>query len=350
MLTIDGSVGEGGGQILRTSLALSLVTGRPFCIRRIRAGRRKPGLMRQHLTAVQAAAEVSRAQVQGAQIGSLELTFEPGAVTPGTYRFAVGTAGSTTLVLQTVLPALLTAAEPSSLQLEGGTHNPAAPPFDFLEKTFLPVINRMGPRVTALLQRPGFYPAGGGAFTVAISPCDRLGQLDILERGTIVGRTARAVVSNLPRHIATRELKVVGRTMGWDEPCLRVQELSTGRGPGNVLVIEIACEHITEVFSGFGERGMRAEAVADGACREVREYLSAGVPVGRCLADQLLLPFALAGGGSFATLPLSPHARTNIGVLDSFLDLRISTVPADKTSPPGDTAEDAPVIVSLERT
>ena len=154
MITIDGSFGEGGGQILRTSLALSLVTGTPFCITRIRAARKKPGLMRQHLTAVRAAAEIGRAAIEGARIGSPQLTFEPQTVEAGDYRFAVGTAGSATLVLQTVLPALLTAPGSSMLVVEGGTHNPHAPPFDFLERTYLAVINRMGPSVTALLERP----------------------------------------------------------------------------------------------------------------------------------------------------------------------------------------------------
>src|SRR5581483_5417209 len=153
MLTIDGSYQEGGGQILRTALALSVVTQTPFRIEKIRAGRKTPGLMRQHLTAVNAAAAISQAEVVGNAIGSQELTFSPGKVLPGEYSFSVGTAGSTTLVFQTVLPALLLAAEPSRLTLEGGTHNPAAPPYDFLEKAFLPLLRRMGARVSTTLKR-----------------------------------------------------------------------------------------------------------------------------------------------------------------------------------------------------
>src|SRR5262245_2007058 len=160
-ITIDGSAGEGGGQILRTALALSLVTARPFRIERIRAGRPKPGLLRQHLTAVQAAAKVGAARISGAEVGSLELTFEPTGLRGGAYDFAVGTAGSATLVLQTLLPALLRAREPSQLTIEGGTHNPYAPPFDFLARTFLPVLRRMGAAIEARLEAPGFYPAGG---------------------------------------------------------------------------------------------------------------------------------------------------------------------------------------------
>src|SRR5512139_1323749 len=151
MIVIDGSRGEGGGQVLRSSLALSLVTGQPFRIEKIRAGRRKPGLMRQHLTAVNAAADIGCATVEGAHIGSQALAFYPRTVKPGRYHFAVGTAGSCTLVLQTVLPALLTAGFPSELVLEGGTHNPYAPPFDFLEQAFLPLMRKLGPGVSASL-------------------------------------------------------------------------------------------------------------------------------------------------------------------------------------------------------
>lgn len=324
MLTIDGSQGEGGGQILRTSLALSLVTGTPFRITRIRAGRKKPGLRRQHLTAVSAAAEIAHAQVTGAAIGSGELSFAPGEVVAGEYHFAVGTAGSTTLVLQTVLPALISAAGPSKLMLEGGTHNPHAPPFDFLQKTFLPIINRMGPRVAARLERPGFYPAGGGRFTVTIEPTARLAPIDLLERGPVGGHSAKAVVARLPRHIAERELAVIQRKMGWDAGCLHVEEVLDAPGPGNVVTIQIESEHVTEVFTGFGQRGVRAEAVADQAVRAAKRYLAADVPVGEFLADQLLLPFALAGGGSFRTLEPSLHVRTHIDVLAHFVGTQVS--------------------------
>src|SRR5512133_1574470 len=181
MITIDGSMGEGGGQVLRTSLGLSLVTGQPFRIDNIRAGRPRPGLMRQHLAAVRAAAQISSAKVAGDEIGSRGLSFEPGPVRPGDYAFAIGTAGSATLVLQTVLPALMTASGPSRLKLQGGTHNPWAPPFDFLAKALLPLLGRMGPTIAAELIRPGFYPAGGGEFVVTIQPTPRLGPLELVE-------------------------------------------------------------------------------------------------------------------------------------------------------------------------
>ncbi|HKZ17016.1 MAG TPA: RNA 3'-terminal phosphate cyclase [Geobacteraceae bacterium] len=324
MIVVDGSQGEGGGQVLRSSLALSLVTGLPFRIEKIRAGRPKPGLMRQHLTAVNAAVEIGRAQVEGAHIGSQALVFAPRSIKAGSYHFAVGTAGSCTLVLQSVLPALLTADSPSELLLEGGTHNPHAPPFDFLELAFLPLIRKMGPNVSATLQRPGFFPAGGGKITVSVEPVARLQRLDLPERGTILDRSARAVVARLPRSIAERELKVVRDRLNWEERSFSVEEAVSSMGPGNVLCLEIVSEHITEVFTGFGELGVSAEKVAGDTVKAVAEYLAANVPVGRYLADQLLLPMALAGGGSFRTLTPTRHMSTNADVIRQFLPVEVS--------------------------
>jgi len=329
MITIDGSHGEGGGQILRTSLALSLVTGKPFSIHSIRAGRRKPGLMRQHLTAVNAAAEVGRAEIAGNRIGSQAFTFEPKMIRPGNFHFAVGSAGSCTLVFQTILPALIIAGESSEIVLEGGTHNPFAPPFDFLEKAFLPLVNRMGPRVEAVLEKPGFYPAGGGRFRVSIKPAD-LNRFDLLERGDIIQQNARASVANLPVKIANRELKVVNEMLGWDRDRLKAVEVENSQGPGNILIVEVESEHITEVFTGFGEKGIAAEKVAARAVRSAQEYLAQTVPVGRYLADQLLVPMALAGGGKFRTLSPTQHTTTNIDVVKLFLDVEIAVREYDR--------------------
>jgi RNA 3'-terminal phosphate cyclase (ATP) len=330
MITIDGSFGEGGGQILRTSLALSLVTGKPFCMENIRANRSKPGLLRQHLTAVNAAAEISGAQVEGNSIGALKLSFVPKVVKAGTYHWAIGTAGSTTLVLQAVLPCLLTAGAASELVLEGGTHNPHAPSFDFLAKAFLPVIELMGPKVTAKLERPGFYPAGGGKFTVSIEPAKTLARVDLMERGEILRQEGVGIVSQLSRRIAETELAILQDKLGWAAECFRVESVSDPRGPGNILICMIESQHITEVFTGFGERGVPAERVPSPTIEEVREYLAAGVPVGRHLADQLLIPMALAGGGQFRTLPPTRHTLTNIEVLKEFLDVEITVTKVDR--------------------
>ena len=325
MVTIDGSYGEGGGQILRTSLALSLVTGKPFSIHNIRAGRKKPGLMRQHLTAVNAAAEIGLAAIEGNSIGSQAFTFEPEMIKPGNFHFAIGSAGSCTLVFQTILPALLIAGEPSEIILEGGTHNPFAPPFDFLEKAFLPVINRMGPSVDAVLEKPGFYPAGGGRFKVSVNPAG-LNRINLLERGNITDKTARASVANLPVSIANRELKVVREKLEWDRELLKAVEVENSQGPGNILTLEIESENITEVFTGFGEKGTSAEKVAKRAVKSVLEYLALNVPVGRYLADQLLIPMALAGGGKFRTLSPTRHTKTNVEIIKKFLDVEIAVI------------------------
>lgn len=320
MLDLDGSRGEGGGQILRTSIALAMVTGTPVRIRNVRARRSRPGLMRQHLVAVQAAARIGGARVEGAEIGSATLTFIPGEVKPGEHELSVGTAGSTTLVLQTVLPALLLASGPSWLVLEGGTHNPLAPPFEFLDRAYLPLVNRMGPRVQAELERPGFYPAGGGRMVVSVEPSARLAGFELLERGEIRARRATALISRLPRHIAERELAEAARRTGWEAPELELREVASP-GPGNVLLLSVETEELTEVFVGFGEKGVAAEEVAARAAAEMTRWLDAGVPVGEHLADQLILLLALAGSGAFSTLPLSGHAATQLEVIPRFLDV-----------------------------
>jgi RNA 3'-terminal phosphate cyclase (ATP) len=329
MITIDGSKGEGGGQIVRTALALSLATGTPFRIEHIRAGRRKPGLMRQHLTAVQAAAAIGRARVDGAEIGATTLTFEPQALEPGDYTFSVGTAGSATLVLQTVLPPLLRASRPSTLTIEGGTHNPFAPPFDFLERAFLPIVNRLGPRVEVTLERAGFYPAGGGRFTATITP-GPIAALDLRERGDIVSRRVKATVSNLPRDIAQREVRAVLDALNWNGDAGEVATVA-GPGPGNIVVIEIASEHAAEVCTAFGEVGVRAEAVAARAADDARRYLAAGVPVGAHLADQLLPIAALGEGAVFRTVGVTQHTRTNADIVRQFVraECRMTTESRD---------------------
>ncbi|WP_224365399.1 RNA 3'-terminal phosphate cyclase [Hyalangium versicolor] len=322
MVRIDGSKGEGGGQVLRTSLALSLVTGTPFQMVNIRAGRQKPGLLRQHLTAVKAAAEVGAAEVVGAEMGSRELTFKPRALSAGNYFFAVGTAGSATLVLQTVLPALMLASGPSTLVLEGGTHNPMAPPFDFLEKAYFPLVRRMGPKVEAVLERHGFFPAGGGKFRVNVEPAP-LKPLTLLERGEVKRRMATALIGQIPFDVAKRELATVEQALKWKPYELRTEELKRSVGPGNVLWLEVESEHVTEVFTAFGERGVRAEEVAGNAVEEARRYLDAEVPVGEHLCDQLLLLLALAKGGTFRTLPLDGHAETQLETFKHFLDVKV---------------------------
>ncbi|MBS0660346.1 MAG: RNA 3'-terminal phosphate cyclase [Verrucomicrobia bacterium] len=327
MIEIDGSVGEGGGQILRTSLSLSLLTGQPVRVTSIRAGRRKPGILRQHLTAIRAALEISGGVADGAELGSRELVFRPEKIVPGDYRFAVGTAGSATLVLQTILPALMLASGPSQLVLEGGTHNPLAPPFDFLERTFLPQLARFGPQVTARLDRPGFYPAGGGRIDISITPVTRLQPVELLERGADGERALIVHLAALPNHLAQRAFERLCARLNWPDSCCQRLVHSSERGPGLAVVAQVSSEQITETFSGFGERGLKTEALADELAEQVRRYLASTAPVGEYLADQLLLPLALAGRGAFRATGLSLHARTNLEVIAKFLPVRWSVEP-----------------------
>ena len=315
MITIDGSEGEGGGQVVRNACALSLVTGEPVRITHVRAGRAKPGLMRQHVTAIEAACAIGGGACEGLTVGSSDITFRPGRVTPGEYRFAVGTAGSTGLVLQTVLMPLLLAGAPSRLVLEGGTHNMLAPPFDFIARTFLPVIRRMGPQVEARLVRHGFYPRGGGRIEVEIEPAP-LRPIECLARGAATGVTACALFAGLPFEIAEREIAVVRRELGWSERESYVRELPEDQGPGNILMLEARFDEVTEIVSGFGRLGVTAESLAHQACARMRGYLACAAFAGPYLADQLLLPMAIAGGGAFTTVKPSSHARTAAAVIE----------------------------------
>lgn len=327
MITIDGSQGEGGGQIVRSSLALSLVTGQAITIENVRARRKRPGLLRQHLTAVQAAALISGAIVEGAAIGSKRFVFEPGLVQAGAYRFSIGSAGSTTLVCQTILPALMLTRGISSVEFQGGTHNPFAPPYDFLERVYAPLVQQLGPIVRASDCRRGFYPAGGGSFRVYIEGTEHLRSLELFDRGRLLARRVCSLVANLPLHIAERECKQIATKSGWDAKQFVCEEIKDSSGPGNVVMIELQFERLTELFIAFGEVGKKAERVANEVLRAARKYLDSHVPVGPYLADQLLLPMGLAAHQgqpcAFRTGPLTQHAETHIDVLKCFLAIEI---------------------------
>lgn len=330
-VVIDGSEGEGGGQILRTSLSLSLRTGIPFRLVKVRANRDRPGLRPQHLAAVMAAAQVGGALLDGAEVGSGELRFAPqlhgAGLAPGNYRFDIGTAGSAPLVLQTVLPALLAASGPSRVTILGGTYNTKAPPFDFIERVFAPLIRRLGGGLDVRMVSPGFYPAGGGQIQADIEPCPKLAPLELLDRGAIVARRATAVSARLPGHVAERELTTLREELGWPPDCFFSRELRRSHSPGNIVLVEIESEHTTELFSAVGERGVRAEDVAAHAAAEARAYLDAGVPVGEHLADQLIQLLALGQGGVYRTTAPSSHTLTQLDIVRRFLpgtDIRIT--------------------------
>jgi RNA 3'-terminal phosphate cyclase (ATP) len=336
MIELDGSSGEGGGQILRTALALSMCTGQPIVIHDIRAKRAKPGLMRQHLACVQAAVAVSGARAEGAELGSRSLRFEPALVRAGDYRFSVGTAGSCTLVLQTVLPALMLADGPSTVTVGGGTHNPLAPPFHFLERSFAPLLRRAGVGIDLELRRMGFYPAGGGEFTARVQPAGggALLPVNVTERGNLLEEFAECLAPALPARVAARELEAVGQALGWAREQLRLPTVRQNEGPGNALMATLRFEHVTEVFTAVGEKGVSAERVADLVVRQVRAYRSAPGALGPHLADQWMLPLALATarsarGASFTCTELTEHARTNMDTISAFLPIRFSANAAD---------------------
>lgn len=319
MRRLDGSMGEGGGQILRSALALSLTTGQGVHIGNVRARRSKPGLRPQHLAAVRAAQAVGHADVSGAEIGSRELSFEPRTIEPGHYVFDIGTAGSTSLVLQTILPALLTLGAPSSIEITGGTHNPQAPTWDFIVRAYLPNIRQMGPVIEAELVRPGFYPKGGGVIRVQIEPSRLLLPLKLTTRGAVRRLCAEVLLAKLPAHIAEREARVLESGLPGLTEAVSVRRIDDSASPGNVVTVFCESERIAEAFTACGQRGIPAERVASEAVAATQAYLGSDVPVGPHLADQLLVPLALAGSGFFVTMAPSSHTQTNLAVIERML-------------------------------
>lgn len=324
MITIDGSEGEGGGQVLRISCALSLITGEPFTIENIRGKRAKPGLMRQHLTSIQAACEISGSDCDGLEMGSSKITFRPGSVKSGDYHFSVGTAGSTGLVLQTILMPLIYADKPSRVTIEGGTHAAMAPPFDFIAKCFLPIFNRMGPNVSTKIIRHGFYPRGGGKIEITIDPAP-LRSIDCLERGKLLGTASELKFAGIPFDIAERMQKAARKNLAdWPEDAFVMRELPESEGPGMAILFEAQYENVTEVVSGFGKIGVKAERIGKSTAARIAGYMGTNAVAGPYLQDQLLLPFTLAGGGSFTSVKISEHTRTAADIIQRFTDRRVT--------------------------
>lgn len=332
MIEIDGSQGEGGGQVLRTSLTLAMITGRPFRFSNIRGGRAKPGLLRQHLACVRAAAEVCSASVEGAELGSLALSFAPGKVRPGNYEWAIGSAGSTSLVLQTVFLPLALASQPSRLVLRGGTHNTHAPPFEFLNEAWLPLLRKIGFNAKLTLDRHGFYPAGGGQMTVEIDPPGELTPMALTIAGELRDGSAEILISQISGGVAEREAQVLRTRLTWPKDAVRIRGRTHADGPGNIVIARLSHEHVTEVFSSVGSFGISAETVAETLARAVLRYRAAGAPVGEHLADQLLLPLALARGGHFVASDLTQHSLTNIETIRLFSEVLIQRSQLNKNS------------------
>ncbi len=317
---IDGSSGEGGGQVLRTSLTLACVTGRQVHVENIRAARRKSGLAKQHLSCVKAACQICGGRCTGAELNSKVLDFHPGPVQGGDYHFDIGSAGSASLVIQTVLPALFLADEPSSVTVTGGTHNPLAPPFDFLDESFLPAIAQADFGAFCRLNKYGFFPAGGGSIRFDIRP-RRKGSnsmINICEPDDNLRIHAKIYTAKLSEHIAQRQKKLLSKCP-LDIESVEHIEVADSNGPGNCIVLQLCGSRRTTVFTAFGKKGLPSEKVVDELVGMAENFLSAGAAVDGFLADQLLIYMAMTKGGSFTTGEPTGHLLTNIETIKKFL-------------------------------
>jgi RNA 3'-terminal phosphate cyclase (ATP) len=326
-IEIDGSQGEGGGQVLRTALTLSILTQQKIELINIRAGRKKTGLLRQHLTSVLAAQEICGAITEGVELGSTRIRFSPGKVKSGNFQFAIGTAGSTVLVCQTILPVLSLAKESSTVTFEGGTHNGMSPSLSFLEQSFLPVLKSMGVNCKVSTSTLGFYPAGGGKWQIVIEPTQALKPIHLTDAGCDFASdmnncSLNALISLLPTSIGQREIAKAQEILDWQDALGQVHEVTTP-GPGNSFQLSIDSKTHCNVFEVVGELGVSAERVAKRAAGRVNKFIHAQAAVEEHLADQLLLLIALAGSGSFTTTKPSLHTTTNIAVIKQLLDIEM---------------------------
>ena len=319
---IDGSSGEGGGQILRTSLALSCITGRNLHIENIRAARPNPGLAKQHLSCVHAASQICNGKCQGAVQHSKVLDFQPGPVHSGNFQFDIGSAGSASLVIQTILPALFLADNPSIVSVTGGTHNPLAPPFDFLRETFLPAIATAGFRADCKLLKYGFFPAGGGKITFDIQPSQKQPRqtktINLCQPSKQFQIHARIYTAKLPPQVAQRQQKLLLQSTLTFKNIEHI-EVTESDGPGNCAMVRLCHSERTTVFTAFGMRGKPSENVIGEIVSLTRHFIDSSAAVDRFLADQLLIYMAIAKGGSYTTNEVSAHLQTNMEVIKKFL-------------------------------
>lgn len=323
MIEIDGSYGEGGGQILRSSLSLAALTGKSVRFSKIRAKRRKPGLMRQHLTCAKAVSEITKGILESAELNSQELIFTPGKITGGDYHFTVGSAGSTLLVAQTILPILLHAEQSSHVVIDGGTHAAGAPVFEYFKQVFLKNLAEMGANIEATIERVGFYPAGGGRIVLDITPIKEWKHLEIMEKGSFKKGRIVAASHGISSKIRDDELLICRNKLAGSD-MFDYQSLEfDSPGSGNVMFAEVEYENMRELFSACGSFDVSRKNVAERVAKMVNDYQSSDVPVWRFLADQLLLPMAIGNGGRFLTVAPSEHTLTNIEVIRKFMTLEI---------------------------
>ncbi|MFH0965347.1 MAG: RNA 3'-terminal phosphate cyclase [Planctomycetota bacterium] len=329
MLVIDGSFGEGGGQIFRTALSLSLLTGRPFRIRKIRANRSNPGLAAQHLACARLARDISLADVEGDALGSREIEFRPRPVRSGRYRCVIPTAGSAALVLQTVLVPLSLAGGTTDLDLEGGTHVPWSPCFHYLERVFLPILSAAGYDCRAELVRPGYFPKGGGVLRCRISPVVAPASLELSERGPLRAVEAIAAVSALPVSVAKRMLAEMEKLLaagGCTLTSSRVLDLG-GAFPGAFAGLVANFENGRAGAFALGAKGKSAEEVGREAVSIILSFLCSSASVDAHLADQLVLPLAALNVPARWTTPeVTLHLYTNVTIVNTFLPARVRLI------------------------
>lgn len=330
MIEIDGSHGEGGGQILRTGVALSAVTGEPVKVHNIRAGRTNPGLAPSHITSIEAAAEICGADVYGLFPGSKEIVFRPGQLVGGEFEFDVGTAGSVSLVAQCcLLPALLSKTK-VRMTLKGGTDVKWSPPIDYMRLVLLPVLDMMGGRASLEITSRGFYPEGGGEVVLETWPSGRFVSLDLSTRGRVLSITGTAFAQNLPEHVVSRmRHAALKRLLEFKE--VRIEsDLRKGRSTGAGIVLAAICEKSVIGSSALGARGVRSETLGDECASGLLETLGSGASVDEYLLDQLLPYMALAGSGScMLAEEITAHAETNMWVIEQFFGRRFETETRD---------------------
>lgn len=324
-LEIDGSEGEGGGQILRSSLALSLLTSRPFRLINIRAKRRKPGLAAQHLASIKAASAICNGLYKGAVIGSSVLYFEPNGVASGDYAFSIGTAGATSLVLHTVcLPLALKGTSQSRVTITGGTHVAHSPSYHFLESTWLGYIKKMGLNVELAMKQPGFYPRGGGEISAVIHPATSIRSLMLTARPTLTTAGGFSAVAGLPEGIANRQARRVSFRLSQAGLDCHICQECWNNGPASNASIIFRQAAVPTLFSALGERGKPAERVADEVADEAIAFRDSGAAVDPYSADQIVLPLVFAEAPSeFRVSRVSLHLTTNIATIRKFVDRRI---------------------------
>ncbi len=324
-IVIDGSYGEGGGQVLRTALALAAILGQSVEIQNIRGGRKKPGLRPQHLMGVKALASMTYARTEGAEPGSTSLYFEPRKLKGDTYTLDIGTAGSTSLVLQAMMPGLFFAKEPSRVTITGGTHVPWSPCFHYLKEIFAPAAKKMGGVVCLEIGHWGWYPKGGGRVVASISPVQGFRAIKRVRRGELKNINILSAVSNLPMSIGERQRDQVLKRFagqGYGTPGVELAQ-GPSQGTGTVVFMKAEFENGEAGFTSLGKRGKPAEKVADDACSALFKFMASKAALDNHLADQLALYMALAKGeSSFIVGTITRHLLTNIWVIEQFLPIK----------------------------